>query len=78
MAEGNRDGSGRSDRSWARLVGPAVAVIVLLTFAFANRDRVEVDYVVFQSHSRLIYVILVSALLGAVAAWLFRLHRRRD
>ncbi len=59
-----------------RLIAGAVLVVLVLLFAIFNRSRVEVDYVVFDRNSRLIYVIIVSALLGAVADRLIQRRRR--
>jgi uncharacterized integral membrane protein len=57
------------------LVLLAVYVIVL---AFANSRRVKLDFVFFHAHTRLVYLVLLSALLGAVVAQLApRLLRRR-
>ena len=57
-----------------RLVIAAVIVIVVLVFALVNRERVTVDWILFERRSRLIYVIIGSALLGALAD---RLLQRR-
>lgn len=59
-----------------RLIGSGVVVVLVLAFAFANSKRVQVDFLVTDRKSRLIYVILGSAVLGALASWLFR--RRHD
>ena len=58
-----------------RLIAGAVVAVLVLLFALFNRDRVEVDWIIFDRSSRLIYVIIVSAALGAVADRL--LQRRR-
>jgi choline-sulfatase len=50
--------------------------VLVLLFAIFNRSRVEVDYVFFDRDSRLIYVIIVSALLGALADRLIQRRRR--
>jgi uncharacterized integral membrane protein len=44
---------------------------------FRNTDRVPVDYLLFTRHSRLIYVILVSFVLGAFAGQVLRGRRRK-
>jgi uncharacterized integral membrane protein len=57
------------------LVLLAVYVIVL---AFVNSRRVKLDFVFFHAHARLVYLVLLSALLGAAVAQLApRLLRRR-
>jgi uncharacterized integral membrane protein len=62
---------------WVRYVLAAIVVVYVLAFMFLNTDRVKVDYVFFSRDSRLIYVILVSAVLGALAAALVKRWRRR-
>jgi len=49
----------------------------VILFALFNRDRVEVDWVLFDRNSRLIYVILVSAALGALGDRLVQRRSRR-
>ncbi len=65
-----REGAGRY------LVAAAIVLVVVL-FALFNRERVEVDWILFERDSRLIYVIIVSALLGALADRLLQRRRRR-
>ncbi len=43
-----------------------VALVVLLIFAFQNTDRVRVDLIATSRDVRLIYVIIGSAVLGAI------------
>ena len=59
-----------------RLLVAAGVVGLVFWFALDNRRRVTVDWWVFERGSRLIYVILVSALLGAVADRLVVRRRR--
>lgn len=61
-----------------RLVIAAAIVVLVILFAFSNRERVSVDWVLFDRRSRLIYVIIGSALLGALADRLVqRRHRSK-
>ena len=65
------------ERDRERLIRIAVAAVIALLvilFALFNRERVTVDWVFFERSSRLIYVIIGSALLGALAD---RLLQRR-
>ena len=62
----------------ARLLIGAIAVILVVAFAWANSKRVEIDFLVVKRDSRLIYVILGSALLGAIAGSLLRRRRHRN
>ena len=58
------------------IVAGLIGLWVIL-FAFKNAHRVEVDWVFFTRDSRLIYVIIVSALLGALADRLIQRRRHR-
>ena len=62
------DGGGRQvDRGHqVRLVGVAVAVILLAWFAVANLRDVRIDFWVFDRQAPLILVIVISGLLGAL------------
>ena len=61
------------ERTTRLVVGGAIALVVIL-FALFNRGRVSVNWILFERESRLIYVIIGSALLGALAD---RLLQRR-
>lgn len=62
-----------------RVLVAAAIVIVVIIFALVNRERVSVDWILFERRSRLIYVIIGSALLGALADRLLqRRHRRKE
>jgi uncharacterized integral membrane protein len=65
-------------RGVGRYVLAAVIAVYVILFAFMNSHRVEVDWVLFDRDSRLIYVILVSALLGALADRLIQRRRRKQ
>ena len=71
-------GSGkRPDRPHlGRYVIAAVLAVYVILFALFNRDRVEVDWVLFERNSRLIYVVIVSAVLGALADRLIQRRRK--
>lgn len=61
-----------------RLIVAGVAAALVLWFALVNTRRVKIDYIVVERESRLIFVILGSALLGALAGALLRRARRRE
>lgn len=61
-------------RTTRLVIAGAIALVVIL-FALFNRDRVSVNWILFERESRLIYVIIGSALLGALAD---RLLQRRS
>lgn len=68
MAKETPTTADRQDRDRVtRLLVAAVIVLVVVLFALFNRERVSVDWIIFERRSRLIYVIIVSALLGALA-----------
>jgi uncharacterized integral membrane protein len=60
-----------------RLIAAAVITALVLVFAFQNSRRVKIDYIVIERESRLIFIILGSAVLGAIAGALVRRARRR-
>ncbi len=60
----------------ARFVVAGVAAALVLWFAVVNSQRVKVDYIIAERESRLIFVILGSALVGALAGALLRRARR--
>ena len=64
-------------RPTARLIGFVVILAVLVWFAVGNRDEVRVSFLVVHSTVRLIYALIVAALLGALADRLAILIRRR-
>jgi uncharacterized integral membrane protein len=60
-----------------RLVGALVVAAVLVIFAVQNRHVVLVSFLFFHWDARVIYVIIVSALLGMLVAYLLGRRRRR-
>lgn len=75
------------DRERRRRLGMllvAVGIVVLLAiFVVRNSQRVPVDFVFFTRNARLIWVMVVCAILGGVAGYLVgrpprRLRRRRQ
>jgi uncharacterized integral membrane protein len=59
-----RKGGGRDNREIIRLVVFGLAFVLLIAFVVANSKEVDVHFVFFHSKISLIWVILVSALLG--------------
>jgi uncharacterized integral membrane protein len=60
-----------------RLIGALVVAAVLVIFAVQNRNDVRVSFLFFHWDARIIYVIIVSALLGMLVAYLLGRRRRR-
>jgi uncharacterized integral membrane protein len=86
MAEGKRSprqgASGqvsdqRSKREIARIVVAVVALVLLVAFVLGNSKTVPVSFVFFKHHISLIWVILISAFLGALVDRLVILLRQR-
>ena len=73
-----RPSPARPNRPPIRLIVAALAGVLVIWFALVNRQRVNIDYIIFERESRLIFVILGSALLGALAGALLRRVRQRD
>lgn len=61
-----------------RLIIAGVAVLLLLWFMVANSHRVKINWWIFDRESRLIYVIIVSAVLGAIVDRLFLAHKKKS
>ena len=60
-----------------RLIGALVVAAVLIIFAVQNRNDVRVSFLFFHWDARVIYLIIVSALLGMLVAYLLGRRRRR-
>ena len=71
--EGNRE-------PLVRVIVAVVVVGLIVWFALANNQRVEVDFLVASRDARLVFVIVGSAILGALADRLlvWRSRRRHD
>lgn len=69
-----RPAAGRENRT--RLIVAIVIAAVILVFAIQNRNQVRVSFLFFHWDARVIYLIIVSALLGALAAYLLGRRRR--
>lgn len=67
----------RTARENARLAAFVVIVVLLVAFVLDNRHRVRVGYVVGDAEVRLIWVLVITALVGAAAGWLLRWLRTR-
>ncbi len=61
----------------ARLVVGAIAVILVVAFAWAKSKRVSINFLV-GTHDALAHLILGSALLGGIAGSLLRRRRHRN
>lgn len=69
------------ERTWrdkARIAGLAVVVVVLVAFVLDNRRSVRVGFVVTDRDAPLIWVLILTALLGAALGALLRRFRSRS
>jgi uncharacterized integral membrane protein len=66
-----------SRENQTRLIGALVIAAVLVIFAVQNRNDVRVSFLFFHWDARVIYLIIVSALLGMLLAYLLGRRRRR-
>ena len=76
-AAGSSPGSKRDARDIARLVVFGLALVLLIAFFIANSASVRVHFVFFDTRASLIWVILVSAMLGVLVDRLVILLRKR-
>ncbi|MGE5460012.1 MAG: lipopolysaccharide assembly protein LapA domain-containing protein [Solirubrobacterales bacterium] len=53
----------------AKRIVAGIVILVLVVFAIANFQRVEVNFLLFTTRARVVTVIVVAALLGFVAGW---------
>jgi uncharacterized integral membrane protein len=70
----------QNGRDTAKIVAIVVIAIVLVVFVLANTRRVRIDFVVGDLRIPLIFVLVGTAILGAILDRLFTAwrHRRRD
>ena len=59
-------------------IAAGIAALVLLIFAVANFERVEVNFLLFSTKARVVTVIIVSGLLGFLAGWFVGRPSRAD
>ena len=68
---------GRDPREVARLVGALVLLGLLIAFVIDNTRDVKVGFVLFDHNTRMIYVLIVTAVVGVLLDRLWQ-RRRRD
>ena len=76
MSDQNLKPEGRDPREVARLVGALVLLGLLIAFVIDNTRFVTVGFVFADHRTRLIYVLIVTALIGAVLDCLWQRRRR--
>lgn len=69
-------------RRGAKAVVAALVLLALVLFVIRNSQKVSVDFIVTKGHFRLIWVIVICSILGAVVGFLLgrptRLGRHRS
>jgi uncharacterized integral membrane protein len=63
---GRSTGGTREGRDVVRLVVFGIALVLLIAFVIANSATVRVHFVFFETRTSLIWVILISAVLGVL------------
>jgi uncharacterized integral membrane protein len=76
-ADVDRAGQPPRRRFPIRIVAVIVIAIVCAAFIAANRERVNVDFIVFDRDARTWVVIIISMALGALLAEVVRLALKR-
>ena len=62
----------------ARHVLIGLLAIVLIAFAIANFERVDVNFLVFETQARVVTVIVVAAILGFIAGYFVERPSREE
>jgi uncharacterized integral membrane protein len=65
-------------RGLTRLIVAAILVVVVLAFVLDNTRSVKIGFVVGDQETRLIYVLIVTLVIGIVLGWLFGRHTRKN
>jgi len=77
MADDHKPGPSNPERrETARVIGALVLLGLLIAFVVANTRSVKVGFVFFDHRTRIIYVLIVTALVGVVLDRLWQRHRR--
>ncbi len=56
----------RDNKDIIRLVGFGIGLVLLIAFVIGNSTTVRVDFIVFHTDASLVWVILLSAVLGVL------------
>lgn len=67
----------KPERSW-RFYAVIVAAIVALVLIFQNSQKVQVDFIFATTETPLIFILLITFVLGMLIGWLLPRIRRRD
>jgi uncharacterized integral membrane protein len=69
--------AGRSNREVTRVRAGLVLLALLIVFVVKNTNEVKVSFVFFDHRTRMIYVLIVTALVGVVLDRLWQRRRHR-
>ena len=69
--------AGRSNREITRVGAGLVLLALLVVFVVKNTNEVKVSFVFFDHRTRMIYVLIVTALVGVVLDRLWQRRRHR-
>lgn len=58
-----------------KLLPPAVLLILLIAFGFANTEKTEIDFLFTTTEAPLVLVLAATAVVGAIIAALIRWRR---
>jgi uncharacterized integral membrane protein len=65
-------------RLYAILIGLGLIVAYVIAFIIKNSDKVKIDFVLFSTHTSLIWLIILLFAIGSLVGVLFsQLYRRR-
>jgi uncharacterized integral membrane protein len=67
----------RDRKEQARLIGAVIVVALIVALGIDNREEVKIGYLIGDAEVRLIWLLLITAILGAVASRLVAWRRKR-
>lgn len=75
-----KEATKRETRDVVRIVVAVALLVLLIAFVLLNSQQVTVHFIVFKSRVALIWVLLVTALLGALVdrLWIWRQRNRQQ
>jgi uncharacterized integral membrane protein len=71
------EGERREQSGRGRLIAIAILVVIVAAFVIDNTRRVKVGFVVGDHETRLIFVLIITLVIGVVIGWLWGRHSRK-
>ena len=65
-----------SNKQKARIIISTLLVAFLITFVVQNYNKVKVEFLMFDFQVRIVVIILISAIIGALSTYLMMRHFR--